>query len=55
MEQLPAPLPVQPIGNLIPAQADTDAQLISLWLHGRSAGTARAYAADVRGFLAQCG
>jgi site-specific recombinase XerD len=55
MEQLPAPLPVQPTDSVIPAQSDNDAQLIGLWLYGRSAGTARAYAADVRGFLTHSG
>jgi integrase/recombinase XerD len=34
-----------------PRQADTDAQLIGLWLHGRSPHTARAYRADARRFL----
>jgi integrase/recombinase XerD len=53
-DKLPAPLPAQP-GSLIPAQADNDAQLIGMWLHGRSTGTARAYRADVRDFLIQCG
>jgi integrase/recombinase XerD len=32
--------------------ADTDQQLVSLWLHGRSRHTQRAYRADARRFLA---
>lgn len=35
----------------IPKQADSDAQLIALWLHGRSANTQTAYASDVTEFL----
>jgi site-specific recombinase XerD len=40
--------------NAAPALAvpDYDAQLLSLWLHGRSAHTARSYGADVTRFLA---
>src|SRR3712207_8501259 len=41
----------QPPATLIPQQADTDAQLIGLWLHGRSPRTQRAYTADVARFL----
>lgn len=37
--------------TLVP-QADTDAQLIEMWLHGRGAHTQRAYRADVNRFLA---
>ena len=37
---------------VIPTQASCDVELVSMWLHGRSVGTARAYAADVRAFLA---
>jgi integrase/recombinase XerD len=33
-------------------QAETDEKLLALWLHGRSAATARAYGADARRFLA---
>ena len=32
-------------------QADTDAQLIDLWLHGRSDCTQRAYRSDIQQFL----
>jgi len=39
----------------LPTQAATDAQLIALWLHGRSPHTQRAYRADVARFLAATG
>jgi integrase/recombinase XerD len=42
---------VQPTATIIPQQADTDAQLITLWLYGRSPRTQRAYQADVTRFL----
>ena len=42
----PAPL------STAPRAADTDAQLVALWLHGRSPHTQRAYGADVDRFLA---
>ena len=32
----------------LPQQADNDQQLIALWMHGRSAHTQRAYAANTR-------
>jgi integrase/recombinase XerD len=38
-------------GGIPPAQAHTDEKLVELWLHGRSAGTQRAYRADVLAFL----
>ncbi len=41
----------QPAVTIIPSQADTDAQLIGLWLYGRSPRTQRAYRADVTRFL----
>lgn len=44
----PLPRPARPQ----PAQAGSDEQLVALWLHGRSGGTQRAYAADLRAFLA---
>src|SRR5215470_11471330 len=34
------------------AQADTDAQVVELWLHGRSRHTQRAYRASVERFFA---
>lgn len=36
----------------MPAQAEHDAQLVELWLHGRPATTRKAYEADGRAFLA---
>ncbi len=47
VEVLPAPSP--------PVQADNDATLIRLWLHGRPAGTVAAYRRDVGSFLAAAG
>ena len=37
--------------QLVRRQADTHAQLIALWLHGRSGHTQRAYRADIQRFL----
>ncbi len=42
-----------PIGSI--GAADRDAELIGLWLHGRSPHTQRAYRADVRRFLCFAG
>ena len=39
----------------LPAQAHGDDHLVDLWLHGRSPGTQRAYAADVLAFRAHVG
>ncbi|MBI9016280.1 MAG: tyrosine-type recombinase/integrase [Phycisphaerae bacterium] len=39
------------VHQLIPAQAESDEQLLKLWLHGRSKHTQRAYIKDVSGFL----
>ena len=36
---------------LVPRQAETDAQLIGLWVHGRSPHTQRAYRADIERFM----
>jgi len=36
----------------IPQQADSDAHLVALWLHGRTARTLAAYANEARAFLA---
>lgn len=55
MPPLPAPVPLHPIATALPAQADSDARLIAIWLHGRTPGTVRAYAGDVHAFLAHCG
>jgi integrase/recombinase XerD len=38
-----------------PQQAHSDAQLIAIWLHGRSEHTQRAYAADIRRFCDYAG
>lgn len=43
---------VPPPAPAAPSQAETDAQLIALWLHGRSPETERAYRADAEAFLA---
>ena len=37
--------------HLVRQEADSDPQVIALWLHGRSEHTQRAYGADVRRFL----
>src|SRR5690349_295600 len=55
MDPLPVAAPLPPPAIALLAQAQSDAQLIALWLHGRSPGTARAYAGDIRRFLAHCG
>jgi integrase/recombinase XerD len=55
MAPLPALVPLHPTPAALPAQAETDAQLIALWLHGRSPATVRAYRADVSALLARCG
>ena len=41
----------QVLASVIPVQAETDAKLIGMWLHGRAVGTMRAYRADVTAFL----
>ncbi len=38
--------------SVMPQQASTDAQLVGMWLHGRSSSTTRAYDADASAFLA---
>jgi len=45
----------QGAGALAQRQAETDEQLIALWLHGHSKATQRAYRADVKRFLAYAG
>ena len=37
--------------SAMPTQAETDEQLISLWFHGRSKHTQRAYGSDIDKFL----
>ncbi|MCB8878253.1 tyrosine-type recombinase/integrase [Acidisoma silvae] len=44
------PEPAQDETAIAAQQVSSDDHLISLWLHGRSAGTQRAYAADVAAF-----
>jgi len=39
-------------GELLPRQAESDQQLIDLWLHGRSRHTQRAYQSDAERFMA---
>jgi len=36
----------------VPAQADSDAQLVEIWLHGRARRTVRAYRAGAQAFMA---
>src|SRR5258708_1223856 len=43
--------PVPSGGSLLPRQAETDQQLIDLWLHARSRHTQRAYRADAHRLL----
>src|SRR4051794_27645477 len=43
-----------PAPALTPQQADNDAEVIRLWLHGRSPHTQRAYQGDIDAFLAFC-
>jgi integrase/recombinase XerD len=44
-----------PAQNAIVSQADTDAQVVALWIHGRSRHTQRAYKANAERFLAFVG
>lgn len=41
-------VPAGDLGDIVPPQADNDAQLIELWLHGRSHHTQRAYLSDAK-------
>jgi len=46
-------LPILPDGQpIVPRQAESDAQLVELWIHGRPVGTKKGYGADARQFLA---
>src|ERR1035437_9394717 len=50
-------MPEIAVSDLLPAapappQANSDAQLIEIWLHGRSTPTQRAYAGDIARFCA---
>ena len=40
-----------PSGDTLTSQADSDEQLLALWLHGRRPATQRAYSSDSRRFL----
>jgi site-specific recombinase XerD len=44
-----------PVQEMLPRQAETDSQLIELWLHGRSRHTQRAYRGDADRLLAAVG
>ena len=48
---------VSPVFTTLPEAplANSDAQLLEIWLHGRSRHTQRAYRADVEHFLASTG
>jgi len=48
-------VPVTSTGLLVPQQAESDQQLIDLWLHGRSRHTQRAYRADAERFFLAVG
>jgi integrase/recombinase XerD len=48
-------VPVTMTAVLLPRQAESDQQLIELWLHGRSRHTQRAYRADTERFLKAVG
>ncbi len=37
--------------EVMPRQADSDSQLIALWLHDKGAHSRRAYMADIKRFL----
>lgn len=49
-----SPTIIAPVSPVIPSQADTDEQLIQLWLSGRSVKTMQAYGSDARAFLHFC-
>lgn len=46
---------ITPVAPELTRQASTDAQLIELWLHGRSPATAKAYRGDVDRFVTAVG
>ena len=48
-------VPVAPTALVVPQQAESDQQLIDLWLHGRSRHTQRAYRSDAEWFLEAMG
>jgi len=49
--QVDTATPQSGVSRVIPRQADTDEQLISLWLHGKSPHTKRAYKSDIQQFF----
>ena len=49
--QLDASTPQSVETHVIPAQADNDQQLITLWLHGKSKHTQRYYKSDIKRFF----
>ena len=49
--QVDVSTPQSGVSRVIPKQADTDEQLISLWLHGKSPHTQRAYKSDTEQFF----
>ena len=50
-----SPDPGRAVSVISPPQANTDEQLVGLWLHQRSPHTQRAYAADIHRFRAKTG
>jgi integrase/recombinase XerD len=44
-------LQICPAQDAMPSQADTDAQVVALWIHGRSRHTQRAYRTNAERFL----
>src|SRR5438309_4578474 len=49
---VPVAAPVLAVAEVLPAEANNDARLVALWLHGRSPATQRAYRADLAAFRA---
>ena len=43
----------EPLLAPVPSRSDSDETTIALWLHGRSAGTRRAYEGDARAFCTE--
>src|SRR3954452_9466988 len=50
---VPVAVPMAPAAPM-PTQASSDAEVIELWLHGRSPHTQRAYQGDLDAFRAYC-
>jgi len=49
--QVDTTTPQSGVSRVIPRQAETDEQLVPLWLHGKSVHTQRAYKSDIRQFF----